>query len=120
MNIEYEPYELVSMPGMVIEGDMANMMRKLMNIRPHFSFDYTWDDIGTSQLMHDVYMDEIRYCPQNDSWYIWDGCWRKQDDGTGVNDMLQTMLNVLNLYCKEIIAEAQDEEKRKPLEEYHK
>lgn len=120
MIIEYEPYELVSMPGMVVEGEMAVMLRNLMTLQPHFSFDYTWDDIGTSQLMHDVYMNEIRYCPQNDSWYIWDGCWRKQDDATGVNDMLQTLLNVLNLYCKEIIAEEQDEEKRKPLEEYHK
>lgn len=117
----FEPYELVSMPGMVIEDpDMVSMLRRMMDMKPHFSFDYTWDDIGTSQLMCDIYDSQIRYCPQNDSWYIWDGRWVKQDDVTGVNDMLQTMLNVMNLYCKEIIAMEEDEEKRAPLEEYHK
>lgn len=116
-----QPYELKSMPGMVIEDDEMNgMLRRLVELRPHFSLDYTWDDIGMSQLMCDIYDNQIRYCPQNDCWYLWNGRWEKQDDSTSVSDMLQTLLNVLNLYCKELIAEEEDEAKREPLEQYHK
>ena len=118
---EIQPYELKSMPGMVIEDEgMNGMLRRLVELRPYFSLDYTWDDIGMSQLMCDIYDNQIRYCPQNDCWYLWNGRWEKQDDSTSVSDMLQTLLNVLNLYCKELIAEEEDETKREPLEQYHK
>ena len=37
---EIQPYELKSMPGMVIEDEgMNGMLRKLMELRPHFSLD---------------------------------------------------------------------------------
>lgn len=99
-------YEMAN--GQVIDDEnLSEIMETLMSLQPHKSMTYTWDDIGTATLMSDVYKDSIRYCPQNGNWYIWDGCWRKQGENGAVSDRLQTMLNLLNLYCKEI--EAKDD-----------
>ena len=117
-----QPYELHSIPGMVIEDEMTiRMLNKLREIRPYRSMDYTWDDIGTAQLMCDVYENQIRYCPQNDSWYIWDNRWARQDDANTISDMLQTLLNVMNLYCREMTVDMdEDSEDAEVMENYVK
>ena len=98
---EIEFYQLVN--GQVIDdAEMSNMMYKLMTLKPHTSFIYSWDDIGMATLMGDLHSDNIRYCPQNDSWYLWDKCWRKQGESGAISDMLQTLLNLLVLYCTEM------------------
>lgn len=102
-------YELVS--GMTIEDEsMSDIMDALMDIRPHESLVYTWDDIGMATLMSDVYTDSVCFCPQNGAWYIWDGCWRRQGENGAISDMLQTLLNLLILYCKEVKARNKDDE----------
>lgn len=102
-------YELVS--GMTIEDEsMSDIMDALMDIRPHESLVYTWDDIGMATLMSDVYTDSVRFCPQNGAWYIWDGCWRRQGENGAISDRLQTLLNLLILYCKEVKARNKDDE----------
>lgn len=118
-DIEY--YQLSN--GQVIEdGAMSEMMYRIMKLKPHASFVYSWDDIGTAALMSDLYHNNIRYCPQNDCWYIWDKCWQKQGENGAISDMLQTLLNLLILYCMEISHEiGEDEEEAKELiEKYRK
>lgn len=89
--------------GQVIEDEqMSEIMYQLMSIKPHTSMIYSWDDIGTATLMSNLYSDRIRYCPQNDYWYVWDKCWVKQAENGAISDMLQTLLNLLVLYCMEI------------------
>ena len=95
--------------GSVInDEELSSMMESLLALRPHQSMTYTWDDIGIASLMSDLYKQSIRYCPQNDAWYIWDGCWRKQSENGSISDRLQSMLNLLLLYCKEIDAKEGD------------
>ena len=106
--------------GRVIEDeDMSAIMFRLMDIKPHKSFTYSWDDIGMATLMSNIHEDNIRYCPQNDSWYVWDKCWVKQGENGAISDRLQTLLNLLILYCMEISHEAGDEEKE-IIEKYRK
>lgn len=89
--------------GRVIEDTaLSDLMRKLVKLQPEKSLSYTWDDIGTATLMSDLYADSIRYCPQQDDWYVWNGCWVRQVEDGVISDKLQTMLNLLNLYCKEL------------------
>ena len=89
--------------GQVIEDEkMSELMYQLMRIKPHTSMIYSWDDIGTATLMSNLYSDKIRYCPQNDYWYVFDKCWVKQVENGAISDMLQTLLNLLVLYCMEI------------------
>ena len=96
-----ERYQLKN--GMYLEDEQhSRMMYALRELHPEYSSDYTWDEMGIAALMCRVYADEIRYCPQNRSWYIWDKRWEKQIDAGIVSDMLQTLLNLLRLYADEI------------------
>lgn len=109
--------------GQVIEDEnMSEMMFHIMKLQPHKSFIYSWDDIGTATLMSNLYSDNIRYCPQNDSWYIWDKCWVKQGENGAISDMLQTLLNLLILYCMEISAQIgdDDEDAQEVIDKYRK
>lgn len=73
----------------------------LMELTPHKSPVYTWDDLGMANLMSDCYEDKICYCPQNQNWYIWDGRWIKQPEDGLLYDRLETVLNLLLIYVKE-------------------
>ena len=117
---ETEYYKLSN--GQVIEdSEMSTLMSRLMEIKPHVSFIYSWDDIGMATLMSEIYQDNIRYCPQNDCWYIWNRCWQKQGENGAISDMLQTLLNLLILYCMEMTHEAGDnEEQLSVIEKYRK
>ena len=97
--------------GQVInDANMSEMMYRIMKLKPHSSFTYSWDDIGMATLMSDIYRNNIRYCPQNDCWYIWDKCWQKQGENGAISDMLQTLLNLLVLYCMDVSHEVKDNE----------
>ncbi len=100
MNDEY--YRLEHSNTVLEDESMSAILSRLMSLKPHTSPVYTWDDIGTSTLMSDIYDDSIRFCPQKGRWYIWDGCWRVQNEDGVIYDMLETLLNLLLLYCKEI------------------
>ena len=117
---ETEYYQMHT--GQVIEdADMSAMMYRVMALRPHTSLVYSWDDIGIATLMSDLYHNNIRYCPQSDRWYVWDNCWVKQGENGAISDMLQTLLNLLVLYCMEVSAEVgDDKEKRDLIDKYRK
>lgn len=84
------------------DEEQSNVMYRLMELRPHKSMDYTWDDIGTSNLMMDAWGDSMRFSPQNRSWYIWtNNQWVRQELGNAVHDRLATLLTLLLHYCKE-------------------
>ena len=102
----------------------SDLFERLLDLRPHESFDYSWDDLGMSNLMCEVYGDKICYCPQNRLWYIRDNpnsTWQKTPDIGAVNDMLETLLNLLLVYCGEL-KHAPDAtgEQKKTLDQYHK
>ena len=117
---EIEYYQLSN--GQVIEdADMSEMMYRIMTLKPHTAFVYSWDDIGMATLMSDLYHNNIRYCPQNDCWYVWDKCWQKQGENGAISDKLQTLLNLLILYCMEISHEVgNDKEAAEVIDKYRK
>lgn len=110
-------YELSN--GKVIEDEvLSSIMERLIALRVHQNHDYTWDDIGTATLMSDIYRDILRYCPQNGKWYIWEDCWRKEGDDGIVMDKLQTLLNMLAIYQREMMNRAEWKEEKGLLESY--
>lgn len=84
------------------DEEMSNMMYTLMELQPHKSMLYTWDDIGTATLMSDIYRSSLRFCPQQKDWYILDRCWVRQSEEGIVIDKLETLLNLLLHYCAEV------------------
>lgn len=115
MSVEYDEetaiYELLSQPGQFMEdAEQVRIMYRLLDIRPHCAFGYTWDDIGTATLIADIFKDSIKYCPQYGAWYIWNGCWERQEDNGFIFDKIQNLLNVLHLYCSEMESEPHKED----------
>lgn len=114
---ETEYYQLHT--GQVIEDEaMSEMMYRLMQLKPHKSLVYSWDDIGTATLMSHIYADSIRFCPQNGAWYVWGKCWVKNQENGVISDKLQTLLNLLVIYCLEMTAIDPDDDTIKDYRKY--
>lgn len=101
MSDEQKLYELHYKDDEIGDESMSQIMYQLVELTPHKSSIYTWDDLGMANLMSDCYNDKICYCPQNQSWYIWNGRWVKQPEDGLLHDRLETILNLLLIYVKE-------------------
>lgn len=117
--MENDFYYLDSKGCAIEDEEQSRIMFKLMELHPHKAMFYTWDDIGSATLMKDVYEENIRFCPQSGDWYIHDGSrWERQGDVGIASDMLQTLLNLLVLYCKEIDFNNEDKSEVEIIENY--
>lgn len=109
--MESNPYYLQCYNKYIEDEEQSRIMTKLVDLHPYASMEYTYDDIGTATLIADLYDNSIRYCPQYDSWYIWDGSrWAKQVETGIISDKVQTVLNLLLLYCKELSLTLKEDE----------
>lgn len=96
-------FYLESCDKYIEDVEQSRIMERLMLLHPHASLTYTYDDIGTASLISDLYSNNIRYCPQDGDWYIWDGSrWERQKEIGMISDNIQTVFNLLLFYCKEI------------------
>ena len=109
MSEMYEPYVLADGITELTDKEHSRIMCTLAELHPELSRDYTWDDIGMATLMQTIYQDEIKYCPQNRSWYVWEKRWKVQNDDGLISDKLQTLLNLLKIYADEITTEETEE-----------
>ena len=91
------------------DSEHSRIFRTLLESHPEKNPDYRHDDIGLATLFSDIYKDEVRYCPQSQTWYLWNMRWEEQPDIGAISDKLQTLLNLLSYYCDEV----NDEEYRK-------
>lgn len=96
-------YELAHNKSVLEDEQHSEIMEFLMRERPHSSPVYTWDEIGMAALLADAFQDSIRFCPQEKAWYIWERRWKKQNEEGVIHDRLQTLLNLLLIYCKEVM-----------------
>lgn len=95
-------YYLESKQLAIEDPELAEIMSSLLDWTPYASMVYTTDEMGMATLISDLYKDTIRFCPQYGEWYLWDGSrWEKQVDGGIISDKVQTVLNLLLLYCDE-------------------
>lgn len=109
--MESDLYYLQCYEKYIEDEEQSRIMNKLVDLRPYASMVYTYDDIGTATLIADLYDNSIRYCPQYDSWYVWDGSrWAKQVEAGIISDKVQTVLNLLLLYCKELSLTLEEDE----------
>ena len=116
--MENERLYLQSIGRYIEDAEQIRLMEKLMKLQPHASLVYTYDDMGTAALIAELYDNSIKYCPHHDAWYLWDGSrWAKQVDAGIISDKVQTVLNLLLLYCKELSLTV-EEDKLKPYVKY--
>lgn len=116
--MENERLYLQSIGKYIEDAEQIRLMEKLMKLQPHASLVYTYDDMGTAALIAELYDNSIKYCPHHDAWYLWDGSrWAKQVDAGIISDKVQTVLNLLLLYCKELSLTV-EEDRLKPYVKY--
>lgn len=69
----------------------------------HKNLSYTWDELGTAHLFVDYFGEDLKFCPDIETWYLWDGTrWAKQMDAGVVKDRLETMFNLMLHYANEL------------------
>ena len=49
------------------------LVEQLQAIRPEHNNRYSWSDLGNGNLMADIYVDRLRYCPERNQWFYYDG-----------------------------------------------
>lgn len=96
--------------GQVITNEEhVNLMYKLLELKPHISFDFQWNDIGLGNLFAECFGDKLRYCVDNNKWYIYkDGVWLKDKASAKTIGLMQILLQMLNLYIREVVDEEDD------------
>lgn len=114
-------YTLHYREGGIYDAGQARIFEFLLSAAPHRSDVYTWDDLGVANIICDAFENFFCYCPQNRSWYVWIHRWIKQPDDSLIYDTLETILNLLLIYCKEMTFLSKgDENEVKLLEKYEK
>lgn len=95
----------------IINEEHVKLMNKLLELKPHFNFDFQWNDIGLGNLFAECFGDKLRYCVNDSKWYIYEnGLWKKDIGNVKTKGLIQTLLQMLNLYIKEVTDEDDEEE----------
>lgn len=90
----------------ITNEEHVKLMYKLLELKPHINFDYQWNDIGLGNLFVDCFGDKLRYCPNDAKWYVYeDGIWKKDLGKLKTKSLIQILLQMLNLYIKEVTNE---------------
>ena len=108
--MEYEYYTLKN--GQVITSEEhVKLMYKLLELKPHFNFDYQWNDVGLGNLFAECYSDRLRFCIDNGKWYYYNnGVWLKDKANMETQSLMQILLQMLGLYIKEVTNEDNEDE----------
>ena len=84
------------------ETDIA-IFTKLLELSPHNSLLFLWNDIGLGNLFAECFRDTERFCVDNQKWYIYsDGVWRIDKGDIISQGNMQKLLQLLHLYVKEV------------------
>lgn len=90
--------------GFCLEGqEMVSLFEKLISLTPHKNIRYRQTDIGMGNLFADCFRDTVRYCIDNQQWYVYDGTvWRLDKGDIDTQRKMQVLLELLHIYCGEI------------------
>lgn len=84
------------------ETDVA-ILTKLLELSPHNSLLFLWNDIGLGNLFAECFRDTERFCVDNQKWYIYsDGVWKVDKGDIFSQGNMQKLLQLLHLYVKEV------------------
>lgn len=101
--------------GMYLEGkEMVSLFEKLLDLKPHCNIRFHYNDIGLGNLFAECFKDTLRYCIDNQQWYVYDGAvWVLDKGDIKTQCKMQCLLELLHLYCKEVVTDDNEEEIKK-------
>ena len=113
----YDTYTLKN--GMTITDEFdAQLFRKILDLRPHKSVSFLWNDIGLGNLFAECFSDVERFCVDNQKWYVYSkGIWKIDKGDILSQGNMQKLLQLLHLYIKEI-SDTEDAEILKKYDQY--
>lgn len=95
----------------ITNEEHVKLMNKLLELKPHFNFDFQWNDIGLGNLFTECFGDRLRFCIDNNKWYYYDnGVWLKDKANMETQGLMQILLQMLGLYIKEVTNEDNKDE----------
>lgn len=99
------PYTLKN--GMTITDETdIKIFETLLELRPHKSINFLWNDIGLGNLFGVCFQHIERFCVDNQKWYIYDnGVWQVDKGDVKSQGNMQKLLQLLHLYTKELKGE---------------
>lgn len=98
----------------IMSEELSAKMYYIKKIQPESyqadSSGYSWDESGMAELFSECYENDTRYCPENKTWYTYDGGrWKKDVGAILVSEKIKEFVRLMSLYCGEIV----DDDKRK-------
>ena len=110
------PYTLKN--GMTITDETdIKIFETLLELRPHKSINFLWNDIGLGNLFGICFQHIERFCVDNQKWYIYNnGVWQVDKGDVKSQGNMQKLLQLLHLYTKEL----KDEDDAELLDKYDK
>lgn len=96
------------------DEEQALILNTLVELDPiHHTDDYPLNDIGASELFSECYRFNTLYCPENKTWYCYNGQkWEKDTQATLVNEKLKDFVEFMQLYLVEIKENIDEKEQK--------
>lgn len=99
---ELTSYTLKNGMVLVDENDVK-IFKQLIELTPHKSIHFLWNDIGLGNLFGVCFRDTVRFCVDNMKWYVFNkGVWRVDRGEVIAQGNMQRLLQLLHLYTKEM------------------
>ena len=90
-----------------LDEEQSRVYGFILNNKPYVS--YKWNEMAMADLFADCYRHNTLYCPNNKSWYVYNGTVWEQDTGAVlVNDRLKEFVRLLSIYSCELTANEVD------------
>lgn len=107
----YENYYTLKNGMTISSEDDSRLFRLLLELQPHKSITYLWNDIGLGNLFAECFKDVERFCVDNQKWYVYsDGIWKVDKGEILSQGNMQRLLQLLHLYTKELTGADPDED----------
>lgn len=101
----------------LIDENDVRLFEKLLELKPHKSINFLWNDIGLGNLFAECFKEVERFCVDNKKWYVFNnGIWKIDKEEVLSQGNMQRLLQLLHIYTKEM--ETDDEEENKILKKY--
>jgi len=86
-----------------------NITERITALLAEKSEVYPRNDIGTARLFYDLHSGIIRYVVESKTWYVYDGCvWRKDEGGFRTMEMCKTFATAYSDYAVTVCSEDSD------------
>lgn len=100
------------------DEEESRLFEKLLQLKPHKSIIYLWNDIGLGNLFAECFRDTARFCVDNQKWYIYhEGIWKIDKGDILSQGKMQRLLHMLHIYTDEM--KSDDETENAILKKYN-